>query len=142
MKFILIFLSCLFITSPAPADDKDLEEILDENTPLPAGYYSPEFCDFEITFPEKPVTSRRCPEGTGKCYQISGFTYVYDMQTTVDVTAQCTRSTPKNFTQYNDAVIKAVLNGMVKRANIEQFDINVREVEENKIRQGSLLGTG
>jgi hypothetical protein len=138
--FVVILLAMTLLISPAHAKDKKLDEILEENAPSAAGYYAPDFCDFEITFPEKPHTARRCPQGTNKCYEIQGYTFVYDLQTTIDVTANCAPSTPANYTRYNEDVIKSVLTGMVKRADIQSFEINTRELET--ARQGSLLGTG
>ena len=141
LRSVGMTLLIILLTTPASAEDKKLDDILAENNPPPAGYYSPEFCDFEITFPEKPYTSKRCPSGTGQeCYNIHGFMMVYDLTTTVDVTANCAPSTPENYNRYNEAVVKAALNGMVSRANIKNFTISTQNVEET--RQGSLLGTG
>lgn len=142
MRFFLTLFILLSFSHLAHANEDALKGILAENAPPPTGYYAPEFCDFEITFPEKPVTSRRCVQQSGECYQIMGFVFVYDMQTTVEVTAQCRPSKPENYNQYNEAVINTVLKSMVKRADIEQYDLNTQELEDQKVRQGSLLGTG
>jgi hypothetical protein len=125
---------------PAFAKDKKLDEILEENAPTAEGYYSPDFCDFEITFPEKSQTSRRCPKNSRKCYELQSYTFVYNLKTTIDVTANCTPSTAENYKRYNEKVIRAALKGMVTRANIQSYDINTQEVDNT--RQGSLLGTG
>lgn len=112
------------------------EEIIED----PSVRYAPDYCDFEITFPDDPYTSKRCPEGTGKCYDLTGYTMVYDLSTTVEVSVTCIPSSPANYNRYNDRVIKAALNGMVERAGVTNFNINTKEYDD--MRQGSLIGTG
>ena len=118
--------------------DDAAEKIKEQQSPITR--YAPEHCDFEITFPEEPYTSKRCPEGVGKCYGLTGYTMVYDLSTTVDVTVTCVPSTPANYNRYNERVIKAALGGMVKRAGINEFKIHT--VERENTRQGSLIGSG
>ncbi len=141
-RTVFLLLAMTLFMSSTYANDEELKEILAENAPPPAGYYSPEFCEFEMTFPEQPITLRSCANGNSDCFNLQSFTYVYDMQTTLEVTAQCTKSTPESYGQYSETVIKTVLNGMVKRANVNEFELNVQEMEDQKTRQGSLLGTG
>lgn len=129
----------VMLTLPSHAEEKQLDDILKENNPPPAGLYAPENCDFQITFPESPYKSKRCPQGLGKCYDLTGYTMVYNLATTLEVNVTCVPSTPANYARYNDRVIRAALKGMVTRANIKDHEINVQESEET--RQGSLLGT-
>lgn len=119
---------------------KETEEPEEEEEEDPTTRYAPDICDFEITFPDEPYTSKRCPQGVGKCYELTGYTMVYDLSTTVDVSVTCVPSTPANYQRYNERVIKAALNGMVGRAGITDFSINTQETENT--RQGSLIGTG
>jgi hypothetical protein len=135
-------MTCLFFPLSSYAQDKKLDEILAESTAKPAGTYAPDFCDFEITFPEKPVLSRRCPQSGTGCYQLHGYRYVYDMESSIDITAHCAPSSPDNFNRYNSAVVEATLKGMRNNADIDDAEINVVEMEDEQVRQGSLLGTG
>lgn len=139
---LLLAMTCLFFSASLHAQEKDLADILSESMAKEAGYYAPEFCDFEITFPEKPVVSRRCPESGTACYQLHGYRYVYSLESSIDITAHCAPSTPKNYERYTEGVIAAALKGMRNRANIDNADINTQEIEGPKVRQGSLLGTG
>jgi len=123
----------------------DLEKIIDLETESdveedPSVTFSPDGCDFEITFPDKPYTSKRCPEGVGKCYDLTGYTMVYNLSTTVEVSVTCVPSTPQNYSRYNERVIRAALNGMVERAEIGTHEIKFREYEDS--RQGALIGSG
>lgn len=100
--------------------------------------FAPDYCDFEITFPEEPYTSRRCPEGAPRCYQLKGYTMVYDLRTTVDVSVTCVPSTPEQYERYNEAVMKTALRGMINRAGIEDYDIAF--TDEGTHRHASLSG--
>ena len=153
MKIFLTFMLTLFLFSPVTwaeteKEAEELQKILDEAAKKAQqqkledekNRYAPDFCDFEITFPEQPYTAKRCPEGVGKCYDLTSYTMVYDLTTTVDVSVTCVPSSPANYKRYSERVIKAALNGMVRRVGVDQFNINTRE-EEN-MRQGSLIGAG
>jgi hypothetical protein len=125
--------------------DKLAEEKSSEKTAeKPIGYYAPDFCDFEITFPEKPISTKRCPQNIAKCYQIVNYTYVYDLSTTVEVSANCVPSTPASYKKYSESVMKAALTGMAQRVGLSSFNIDSREKENAgaPIRQSSLIGTG
>ncbi len=123
---------------PEATSEKVIEE--EEVIEDPSVRYAPDHCDFEITFPDAPYTSKRCPEGTGKCYNLTGYTMVYNLSTTVEISVTCIPSSPVNYNRYNDRVIKTALNGMVERAAVTDFNINTKEYED--MRQGSLIGTG
>lgn len=124
-------------------EQKEFLETNEENiTPeVDTSYrFAPDTCDFEITFPEEPYTSRRCPEGTGKCYQLKGYTMVYDMRTTIDVSVTCVPSNPENYERYSELVMRAALKGMAPRAQIDSFDISFDDLGTH--RHGSLNGQG
>lgn len=153
LRFIgLTILFLISLSTNGLAEDKktepvkeknNIEEIIDamgEEETDTSVTYSPDFCDFEITFPEKPMTTQRCPEGVGKCYTLTSYTMVYDLTTTVEIGVSCVPSTPAQFSRYSEPVIRAALNGMVARAGISEFSIKTDETEDT--RQGSLVGTG
>ena len=103
------------------------------------GRYAPDFCDFEITFPEKPHLAQKClPDG--KCYNLHSYTMVYDLRTTVDVSVTCNPSGPADFKRYNEAVMKAALTGMISQRNLDDHQIQYRE--DKQTRSASLSGTG
>ncbi|MCI5059773.1 MAG: hypothetical protein MRY79_01740, partial [Alphaproteobacteria bacterium] len=64
------------------------------------------------------------------------------LSTTVDITATCIPSTPEKYERYNERVIKTALRGMMNRTNILDPTINIRTLEEEKVRQGSVIGSG
>lgn len=120
---------------------KDASAAASQTDAKTAGHrLAPDFCDFEITFPEKPVQSERCVPG-GECYQLYSYTMVYDLQTTVDISANCTASTPENYSRYNEQVMKTVLAGMVDNRNLNK-DYQIRFTQMEKARTAALTGTG
>ncbi len=102
---------------------------------------SPPGCDFEVTFPSDPYTSRRCPDGAnGRCYDLTRYTMVYDMATTVDVRFSCNPLTPAQYDQYSEQVTRMALNGMAARNNVVQSNTNFSQ--ENAVRRTTLSGSG
>jgi hypothetical protein len=149
MRFLLTFILITF-SFPAIAEEKKLDDVLNENIESTEKEettdvtFSPDHCDFEITFPEDPFQAKRCPQrpdgGSAKCYEITNYTMVYNMKTTVDVSVTCVPSPPRNFDRYNERVIQTVLNGMTRKEEIEDPSINV--TDEGGYRLGTLIGTG
>lgn len=118
-----------------PAADAKKEEPAKD----PVGRFAPDFCDFEMTFPESPLATNRCLP-TGECYTLHSYTMVYDLQTTVDISVNCTPSTPANYARYTKGVMKAALAGMIQDRNLETHDINY--AEEKTTKSAALSGTG
>ncbi len=150
MKRLLFLI--LILSAPALAQDKDLDTVLNETAKTEKiekqdstkSIYAPTHCDFETTFPEEPFVGTRCPQGvtrsSGKCYDVTNYTMVYNLKSTVDVSVTCVPSPEENFKRYNDRVIQTVLNGMSKTAEITDPSINITEKEDHRI--GTLIGTG
>ena len=128
------------------SDDKKTEKEAEIKDKIKEGLYAPDFCDFSVTFPEKPFSSRKCPQGqsrnSGQCFDKVTYTMVYDLATTVDITVSCIPSTPDKYDRYSERVIKTALRGMINRTNISDPTINVRTLEEQQVRQGSVIGAG
>lgn len=104
--------------------------------------YAPDNCDFQVTFPDTPVRNRRCPEGPGRpCYDLTSYTMVYDLSTTVDVSVTCNPSVGvDNFERYNESVMRAALEGMIDRRQIENYEIGFQQYET--VRSATLTGSG
>lgn len=107
--------------------------------PANTARFAPDFCDFEITFPETPVIAEKCI-AESQCYEVNSYTMVYGMQSTVDVSATCSPSTPENYKRYTDHVMKAALYGMIDSRNLTEHDIKFNQLEKTK--SASITGTG
>ena len=128
----------MFLSMPTNA--QDFKDVLAE-TALAEGAvrYAPTNCDFEMVFPDEPYIAKRCPEGQNSCYDLTGYTYVYDVQTSVDVSVTCVPSNAESYATYSKPVIRTALQGMLRKHNVENAEINTRE--KNGYRVGSLLGS-
>lgn len=140
------------------ADKKKIEIIIDENgdvkssavktsetktaeaTPENPGRFAPDFCDFEITFPEKPLLAQKCIPGS-QCFNVNSYTMVYDLRTTVDFSVTCTPSTPTAYKQYTDGVMKAALAGMIDDRNLTSHDIKITPDKDN-VKSAAITGVG
>jgi hypothetical protein len=143
-SFLLMLIVMAFSVSAFAAEEKKADEAPAEKpaeaAPEQAGRFAPDFCDFEITFPEAPMKTQKCPMEENRCYDLYSYTMVYDLQTTVDVSVSCNPSTPAMFSRYNEAVIKAALAGMVDERRLDDYGTEYKETDG--VRQGSLTGTG
>lgn len=133
----------IVVGNSAHAEDEKPAEVKTETPakdPNDKSYrFAPDFCDFEITFPETPAIAKKCIPGN-ECYDVNSYTMVYDLQTTVDVSVTCTPSTPAAFERYNEGVMKAALAGMIETRGLQNHDTQYQEFENTK--SGSLTGTG
>jgi len=150
VKNILSVLALLaFCAAPVYAEDKKAEEKPAEETAKPeekkadnkSYRYAPDFCDFEVTLPETPTSMQKCLPGND-CFNVSSYTMVYDLQTTVDVSVTCNPSTPDAYENYNQAVMKAALAGMVENKNLSSHEMRFDESKEDKIKSAAITGTG
>ena len=131
-----VFVSTVY-ADEKPAEQK--QEKTETKPPENPNRYAPDFCDFEVTFPEKPQLAQRCMPN-GKCYGLQSYTMVYDLQTTVDVSVTCNPSTPKDYKRYSQPVMKAALAGMVEDKNLKTHDVRFNDYLKEK--SAALTGTG
>lgn len=144
MGIVLLAMPALAAEEAKP-DAPKTQEVATEAAPPETptenpGRLAPDFCDFEITFPEKPYLAQKCLPDGSKCYNLHSYTMVYDLQTTVDVSVTCNPSNPAEFKRYNEAVMKAALTGMISQRDLDQHQIQYRE--DKVTRSASLSGTG
>jgi len=133
---ILTALPCL----PAFAQNTEEQTLKVTDPEDTSAIYAPDTCDFEVAFPEEPYISKRCPEGRQSCYDLTTYTMVFDFSTTVDVSVSCNPSSPENFQNYGEDVMRAALRGMVARNMVDDYEI--RYQDRGEIRQATLSGTG
>ena len=101
--------------------------------------FAPDFCDFEITFPEAPMIAKKCVPDGG-CFDVNSYVMVYDLHTTVDVSVTCNPSTPAAYKQYSEGVMKAALAGMVENRNLTSHEVRFEDFE--KVKSAALTGVG
>ncbi|MGB4057574.1 MAG: hypothetical protein WBK77_05780 [Alphaproteobacteria bacterium] len=103
--------------------------------------YSPPPCEFSVTFPSAPYTTRRCDEiETEKCYDQTSYTQVYDMASTVNFRVICNPIDEGVYDHYSDQVMEATLKAMTKHSVVKTFDASFRTKDGYK--QAGLVGEG
>lgn len=143
----LFFLSVFLLPASSFAQDQNLEkqtvssqEIQEPPAPLP-GLYQPAFCEFPVTFPEKPYTARRCDdEAQTRCYDLVSYTKVFDMASTVNFRVICNPVGQAVKDSYTGEVMKATLKAMTSRSVVEEYNTTFRE--EKDFKQAGLVGEG
>ncbi|MGB4106918.1 MAG: hypothetical protein WBK55_03885 [Alphaproteobacteria bacterium] len=119
----------LLLTFNAMAEDK---------TP---STYSPPTCDFSVTFPSSPYTTRKCDDADNKkCYDMVSYTKVYDMESTVNFRIICNPIDESVYTQYSAEVMEATLRAMTNRSVVKTYDTSFRT--EDGYKQAGLVGEG
>jgi hypothetical protein len=103
--------------------------------------YAPEHCEFEIQFPEEPLSSHRCDDSTGKrCYDLVTFTQVYELSATVSFKVICNPIDTGIQEQYSPEVMEATLKAMTEGKMLKSFNSSVRE--DAAYKQAGLVGEG
>lgn len=103
--------------------------------------YSPEYCEFSVTFPSEPYTARRCEDGgDDSCYNLVSYTQTYNLDSTVNVRVICNPIAAGVQQKYNEEVSKATVRAMAKRNALSNYSVNYRA--EGGFRQAGLVGEG
>ncbi len=103
--------------------------------------YSPETCNFAITFPDKPYISRRCDDDDqSRCYDMVSYTQVYPISATVNFRVICNPVGEDIYKQYSGEVMEATVKAMTKRSVVQTFESSFRE--ETHYKQAGLVGEG
>ena len=103
--------------------------------------YAPEGCEFQMTFPEAPYTSRRCrPNDPSQCDVITSYTKVFGVSHTMNFYVSCKPTERDVFNDYDREILRTTLIGMAGKSNLETFETSFDD-DEN-VRRGSLLGAG
>ena len=137
-------LLALLLLLPAAALAQNEENtVLDKKEPL-SETYSPDFCEFSVTFPSEPYTSRRCEDETAKakdrCYDLVSYTQVYELSSTVNFRVICNPIGEEVLNAYSPEVMQATLRAMTKNSVVQEFNTSFRE--EEKYKQAGLVGEG
>lgn len=103
--------------------------------------YSPEGCDFRLTFPGEPHAVRRCHDKlTDKCDLMTSYTQVFELDATVNFYVSC-KPSPENFRK--DFSTDLLRTSLLARPNVdllEVYDISFNETDEALM--GALMGAG
>lgn len=127
---------------PALSQDAQDTDAAEETTELQshAHTYSPEGCDFEITFPQEPYNTRKChPDFKDQCDIMSSFTKVYDMESTLSFYVTCNPTAEGEYHQYNQDILRTML---IARAGNRLKTKETAYKEQDGIKMSSIIGAG
>ncbi len=124
LKYILALL--VFVSSPALAEPFT---------------YSPEGCEFTITFPSAPYETKKCnPDDPKQCHNVVTFTKVFDLSATLNLSVVCNPAEKDMFERYSGDVMKTTLIAMAGRGKLEEFETGYDE--KPGVKMANLLGYG
>lgn len=152
IKF-LVALAVLLLVSPAyaaedekppgKAGEKFIEKMPEEQKEEKTEpvVYSPEGCQFNVTFPGEPYTIQRCEGEDGKkCYDLTSYTHTFDMAATVNFRVICNKIDKDIYNHYSAEVMEATLKAMTKQTIIKEYSTSYRD--EKNYKQAGLVGEG
>lgn len=103
--------------------------------------YSPEGCEFTITFPSEPYETRKCnPDDPKQCHNVVTFTKVFDLAATLNLSVVCNPAEKDMFERYSGDVMKTTLIAMAGRGRLEEFETGYDE--KPGVKMANILGYG
>lgn len=143
MKYILILLLLLSPVSVYAQEAENAAQEEPEEAPVEDKRvtYSPDHCEFSVTFPDAPYTSRRCEDSEKtRCYDQVSYTQVYELSSTVNFRIICNPVDESLYDEYSAKVMEATLRAMTKQSVVDEFNSDFRE--EDGYKQAGLVGEG
>lgn len=103
--------------------------------------YSPEGCEFTVTFPSEPFTGRKCnPDNPDQCHEVVTFTKVFDVTASLNLSVICNPAEENMYERYSGDVMKTTLIAMAGRDKLEESETGFNEQPEFKMAY--ILGYG
>lgn len=103
--------------------------------------YAPENCDFQIAFPSEPESTQLClSEDMSKCDDVTRFTKVFGLDASINVKVSCYAADEGMLDRYTGDVMKYTLTHMLEEHDLENFEVDFREIEGAK--HAIAVGTG
>lgn len=117
------------------SDDQPAEEQSTEVT------YSPDYCEFSVTFPDEPYKTRRCEDDEKtRCYEQTSYTQVYESGSTVNFRIICNPTDETLYNAYSAKIMEETVRAMTKDSVIKEYNSDFRE--EDGYKQAGLAGQG
>ena len=103
--------------------------------------YSPEGCEFTVTFPSEPFVGKKCnPENPDQCHEVVSFTKVFDVTASLNISVVCNPAEKDMYERYSGDVMKTTLIAMAGRGKLEESETGYNEKPEFKMAY--ILGYG
>lgn len=103
--------------------------------------YSPDYCNFQITFPEAPHTAKRCEDKGGEqCYDLVSYTQTYELNATVNFRVICNPIADGVREKYTENVAKSAIRAMAEKNALTGYRTSFRK--DAAYNQAGLVGEG
>ncbi|MCD8571500.1 MAG: hypothetical protein LRY76_08315 [Alphaproteobacteria bacterium] len=103
--------------------------------------YSPDYCNFQVTFPDKPAVIRRCEDPDKKrCYDLISYTQTYEMDASVNFRVICNPIQKGVRAKYTEDVAKAAIRAMAEKNDLKGYRTSFRK--ETDYNEAGLVGEG
>lgn len=104
--------------------------------------YSPENCEFTITFPSEPLLGRKCnPDNPKQCHEVVSFTKVFDVTASLNISVVCNPAEDKMYERYSGDVMKTTLIAMAGRGKLDEYETGYND-EQPAAKMAYILGYG
>jgi hypothetical protein len=128
-----------------PATEPEAQDAIEVIEPKDLTHkYSPDYCEFETSFPEEPYIENKCDGGEdrNKCYDLVSYTQTFALDATVTMRVVCNKIGQDIKDKYDETVMIKTLEAMTKEKVVQQFSTSYREDEDGNYRLAGLVGEG
>lgn len=103
--------------------------------------YSPEGCDFSVTFPQEPGNGRRCPSDPDlPCEEVARFTEIYSLKSSITAEMSCKVISEDVRKTYNKDVLETLLRGMARNAKPDEMGVFYKDMPNEKVQIAAISG--
>lgn len=100
--------------------------------------YAPAGCEFQMVFPEEPLTQTRCKaDEPEKCTTLSTYNRVLDIDSAIRITASCNKAEDGMLERYSGEVMEFTLAAMAKDS-IDDYETSF--VDHGDAKEAMVLG--
>lgn len=94
--------------------------------------YAPEYCEFQITFPEKPFIEKKCGKSVTDCAEVATYTKAIGTTSSTNFRVTCNPLTPSEIEKYTTTIIEETLKQLVTSNNLIPYDSQSSEKDGYK----------
>lgn len=99
--------------------------------------YSPDNCEFQITFPEKPFIEKKCEKNATNCVEVVSYTKAVGTEASTHFRVTCNAIEASESAKYTTEIIEETLNQLVKSNNLVPY--NSQSSDKNGYKSASTI---
>jgi len=104
--------------------------------------YAPDFCDMQVTFPEKPFIETKCLNAGAErnCTDIVTFKKIAPPDASVNFRVTCVEYTPEELATYTNEIVEKTLEKLLSDQGFEAYDVSSDDVDD--VRRSTTMSVG